>query len=54
MAKVKKNPIFLKCTVCENRNYSEYKSKNIQDKIEKKKYCSKCKKHTLHTEAKIK
>lgn len=54
MAKVKKNVIFLQCSVCDNRNYSEYKSKNITDKLEKNKYCSTCRKHTLHKEVKIK
>ncbi|KUK76253.1 MAG: hypothetical protein XD93_1020 [candidate division WS6 bacterium 34_10] len=54
MAKVKKNPIFLKCSVCDSRNYTEYKNRNMQDKVEKKKYCPKCKKHTLHIETKVK
>jgi len=54
MAKVKKNIIFLKCTICDSRNYTTYKGKNVQDKIERKKYCSKCRKHTLHKEVKIK
>ncbi len=54
MAKVKKNIVFLQCTICNSRNYSIYKGKNVQDKIERKKYCSKCRKHTSHTEAKIK
>jgi large subunit ribosomal protein L33 len=54
MAKVKKNVVFLKCTICDSRNYTTYKSKNMQDKIERKKYCNKCKKHTLHVETKVK
>jgi large subunit ribosomal protein L33 len=54
MAKVKKNVIFLKCSICDSRNYTSYKSKNMQEKVERKKYCPKCNKHTLHVETKVK
>ena len=54
MAKVKKNVIFLQCSGCANRNYSEYKSRNITEKLEKNKHCPKCRKHTLHKEVKVK
>ncbi len=54
MAKVKKNVIFLRCTICDSRNYTTYKGKNVQDKIERKKFCKKCNKHTLHIETKVK
>lgn len=46
----------LKCSVCGNRNYYTFKNKRKlqQHKLELKKYCQKCKKHTPHTEAKLK
>ncbi|PNR95942.1 50S ribosomal protein L33 [Petrotoga sp. 9PWA.NaAc.5.4] len=43
----------LKCTECNNRNYYKRKNRNFKEKIELKKYCPHCKKHTLHVEAKI-
>ena len=54
MAKAKRDIIALKCTVCNSKNYTEYKTKNIKEKIELKKYCSKCQKHTNHKETKVK
>ena len=53
MAKAKRDIIALKCTVCNSKNYTEYKTKNIKEKIELKKYCSKCQKHTNHKETKV-
>ena len=45
--------ITLSCSVCKQRNYQSDKNKKIQkDKIELKKYCKFCKKHTLHKEGK--
>ncbi len=46
----------LKCAECGNRNYYTFKNKRKlqQHKLELKKFCQKCKKHTLHTEAKLK
>ncbi|MBI5193483.1 MAG: 50S ribosomal protein L33 [Nitrospirae bacterium] len=45
--------ITLACGECKNRNYSTTKNKrNTQDKIELKKYCSCCRKHTPHKEVK--
>ncbi len=50
----KKGPrqlIGFKCTECKNFNYlSERNKTNTPDKLELKKYCSRCKKHTLHKE----
>ncbi len=40
--------IILVCTDCLSVNYSTNKSQN--KRIQIKKYCSKCKKHTLHKE----
>jgi len=45
--------IHLMCTVCQRQNYTTEKSKmNTKDKLELKKYCSFCKKRTLHKEVK--
>ncbi len=47
--------IKLQCTECKNNGYFTFKSKGVEkEKMESKKYCKKCKKHTLHKEAKIK
>jgi len=54
MAKVKRDIIALKCTECDSKNYTSYKTKNIKEKIEKKKFCSVCQKHTSHKETKVK
>lgn len=45
--------VTLTCTECLSRNYVTPKNKkaNIQ-RLEIKKYCPKCKKHTLHKETK--
>jgi len=43
----------LECTECKQRNYDTTKNKkNDPDRIEMKKYCKFCKKHTLHKETK--
>ena len=43
----------LMCTVCQEKNYYTTKNKKKkQDKIELKKYCSRCRKHVLHKEGK--
>lgn len=45
--------ILLECTACKNRNYSSTKNKKKSpDKLELKKFCKFCKKHTLHKEIK--
>lgn len=54
MAKVKRNIVALKCTECNQKNYTQFKTKNIKDKLEQNKYCATCKKHTAHKEAKVK
>jgi large subunit ribosomal protein L33 len=54
MAKANREIIALKCTECSTKNYTEYKTKNIKEKIEIKKFCPVCKKHTVHKETKIK
>ncbi|MBM3707446.1 MAG: 50S ribosomal protein L33 [Actinobacteria bacterium] len=43
--------IVLACEECKRRNYSTEKNKNNDpEKIEVKKYCKWCRKHTLHKE----
>jgi len=45
--------IQLECTVCKNRNYSTTKNKTTTpDRLEKKKFCKFCRKHTPHKETK--
>ena len=45
----------LKCEECGNKNYTSDKNKkNTPDKLSFKKYCRFCKKHTIHSETKIK
>ncbi len=43
----------LACTECKNRNYDTTKNKkHTTERLELKKYCPVCKKHTLHRETK--
>ncbi len=45
--------VHLACAECQERNYTSRKNKqNNPDRIEMKKYCSRCKTHTLHKETK--
>ncbi|NLA11503.1 MAG: 50S ribosomal protein L33 [Firmicutes bacterium] len=45
--------IHLECTQCRERNYSSHKNKkNNPERLEMKKYCPRCKGHTLHKETK--
>ena len=44
--------IVLACTECKQRNYQTNKEKNNPDRLEMKKYCRFCRKHTLHRETK--
>ncbi len=45
--------ITLACNECKSRNYRTNKNKkNDPDRVEFKKYCKFCKKHTLHKETK--
>ncbi|MBB5183644.1 50S ribosomal protein L33 [Catenisphaera adipataccumulans] len=45
--------ITLVCTECLSRNYTTTKNKKTQPKrLEIKKYCPKCGRHTLHKETK--
>ena len=43
----------MKCLECANINYFTTRNKKkIKEKLEMKKHCPKCKKHTLHKEMK--
>jgi large subunit ribosomal protein L33 len=45
--------ITLQCGECKRRNYSSTRNKKTQtEKLELKKFCSFCRKHTLHKEVK--
>ncbi len=45
--------ITLACSECKQRNYDTMKNKkNDPDRLELKKYCRFCRKHTLHRETK--
>ncbi len=45
--------ITLACSECRERNYSTKKNKkNDPERLERQKYCSVCKKHTMHKETK--
>ncbi|PIR90358.1 50S ribosomal protein L33 [bacterium (Candidatus Gribaldobacteria) CG_4_10_14_0_2_um_filter_33_15] len=52
MAKKKKPFIKLQCSVCKEINYYTGKTKNTEGKLELKKYCKHCRKHTIHKEGK--
>ncbi|MDP8243831.1 MAG: 50S ribosomal protein L33 [Candidatus Hinthialibacter antarcticus] len=43
--------VILACTDCKERNYSTDKNKQLHpDRMETKKYCPRCRKHTSHRE----
>jgi large subunit ribosomal protein L33 len=45
--------ITLACSECKHRNYNKTRDKRkTPDKLEVKKYCRWCRKHTLHKETK--
>ena len=51
--KVVRVKITLACTECKQRNYDTTKEKrNHPDRMETKKYCRFCRRHTLHKETK--
>lgn len=48
-----RDKITLACTDCKQRNYNTMKNKkNDPDRLEMKKYCRFCRKHTVHRETK--
>jgi large subunit ribosomal protein L33 len=45
--------ITMQCTDCKNRNYSTTKNKKkTSERLELKKFCRHCRKHTAHREVK--
>jgi len=45
--------ILMACSECKERNYSTTKNKKVtKEKLELKKFCRRCGKHTLHKEGK--
>jgi len=52
MAKKRKPFVKLQCQKCKEINYFTKKSREVKEKLELKKYCRKCRKHTLHKEIK--
>lgn len=47
------NMIKFECTECHNVNYFSRKNKKlIKERLELKKYCKECRKHTAHKETK--
>ncbi|MDL1957425.1 MAG: 50S ribosomal protein L33 [Candidatus Desulfofervidus auxilii] len=43
--------VILACTECKRRNYTTTKNRRLHSgRIEQKKYCRFCRKHTLHRE----
>ena len=45
--------IIMECTDCKSRNYFTTKNKRKHpERVEWKKYCSRCNKHTAHKETK--
>jgi len=48
-----RDKITLACTECEERNYATKKNKRLHpERVEYKKYCPRCKRHTAHKETK--
>ena len=46
-----RDKIILACTECKQRNYTGTKNKKLHSgRVEHKKYCRFCNKHTLHRE----
>jgi large subunit ribosomal protein L33 len=44
--------VSLACSECESRNYRTTRKREQKGQIELKKYCPKCKRHTVHKETK--
>ncbi|HWO88311.1 MAG TPA: 50S ribosomal protein L33 [Gemmatimonadales bacterium] len=53
MAKEDRIIISMACTECKERNYATSKNrKNDPDRLELRKYCPRCGRHTVHRETK--
>ncbi|MEK7555353.1 MAG: 50S ribosomal protein L33 [Patescibacteria group bacterium] len=52
-SKFSENLIKMRCSVCKQNNYYTRKNKKkVERKLEYKKFCKWCRKHTIHKEAK--
>jgi large subunit ribosomal protein L33 len=51
MAVKTKNLIKLRCSGCQKINYYNWKKKGVEYKLNLKKFCKYCRKHTEHKEA---
>ncbi|MBI5079376.1 50S ribosomal protein L33 [Candidatus Wolfebacteria bacterium] len=51
-SKFSENLIKLKCVGCKRFNYYTRKKKSLEKKLELKKHCKWCRKHTTHKETK--
>ena len=48
-----KNKVILTCSECLSRNYVTYRNKQTAvERLELKKFCPRCNKHTVHKETK--
>ena len=48
-----RDKIILACTECEERNYAKTKNKRVHpERVEHRKFCPRCRKHTTHKETK--
>ena len=53
MVTMAQEQVTLACTECQRRNYNTSKNKkNIPDRMELRRYCKWCHKHTAHKETK--
>ncbi len=52
-SKFSENLIKMRCTICKRFNYYTRRKKTQERKLELKKYCKWCKKHTIHKQAKV-
>lgn len=44
--------VALVCSECDARNYQTTKSRTSSERLEIKKFCPRCEKHTVHRESK--
>jgi len=45
--------VILACSECQERNYTSNKNKRLHpERVEYRKYCPRCRKHTAHKETK--
>lgn len=52
MAKKKQAMVKMQCKECKSINYFTNKTKAVEEKLELKKHCKPCRKHTAHKEMK--